>query len=204
MRTLTEVASKPSGFDSRANYMGPDLDEYSDLFVVMTRTRDTGDSVSVSNWRTALKQLGGEGEHVVIHRFGHWACGWWEALCVSGPKKQEGEEIEDSLSDYPVLDEEDMSELEMEEEGEAWENYICSDFRLALHDKFDSDEDSSIEERIDSLTDDECYELFHNAMEETDTYFEHGEGVSVDMDRIIEGVTSLTLPDKNQLTLPIE
>lgn len=119
MQNLFELAANPSGFDSYANYMGekPDLV----WLVVLTRSRDS-DCLTESNWACALSALGGESENVEIFRFGHWACGWWEALCVREGSKEEkiGEGIESSLSDYPILDESDFSEREQEEANGIW------------------------------------------------------------------------------------
>lgn len=120
MKTLTEVASKPSSWDDFSNYIGRDLHEFSTLYVVMTRNRDS-DILTESNWNAALKFLGGESDDCVIHRFRHWACGWWEALCVTSNLKDQGEMIEKRLYSYPVLDEDDFSNREWEAAQHTWE-----------------------------------------------------------------------------------
>lgn len=121
MKTLAEVLKRPSALDSIANYMGPDPDDFKDWFVVCTQNRDSG-VLERSNFRSALKKLGGESADVRIYRFGHWACGWWEALAVGGEAVKEGQEIRDGLDDYPVIDESDYSELEQEEANDVWKN----------------------------------------------------------------------------------
>jgi hypothetical protein len=79
MKTLNQIAANPSGLDSYSNYIG---ERHSDsLLVVLTRSRGS-DTLTESNWQVALDRLGGESDTVAIHRFGHWACGWWEALTV--------------------------------------------------------------------------------------------------------------------------
>jgi len=69
--------------------------------------------------------MGGESEDVQIHRFGHWANGWFEIVLVN-PDKPElvklAQELEDSLENYPVLDENDFSEREHEAANETWKN----------------------------------------------------------------------------------
>jgi len=68
--------------------------------------------------------LGGEGEHVEVHRFGHWGPGWIEIILVDPGHYHTlwtAGEIVCSLADYPVLDEEDWSEREFEAAGETWE-----------------------------------------------------------------------------------
>lgn len=119
MKSLYEVAAKPSGWDSYSNYTGEIPPK--DLLVVMTRTRGA-DLLTESNWEVALKRLGGESDDVVIHRFGHWACGWWEALCVQAGTESEkqGERIVEKIKGYPVLDEDDFSERETNEANRVW------------------------------------------------------------------------------------
>ena len=44
------------------------------LILPTTRNRDS-DLLSESNFTVALRELGGEGDKVEVHRMGHWACG---------------------------------------------------------------------------------------------------------------------------------
>ena len=123
----------PTQWDGPSNFVSHiDRDEYYDLLVVLTRTRDAGE-LEESNWRTALEMLGGESETVEIHRFGHWACGWWEALCVAPNSEAQtiAEGIVESLEDYPVLDEDDWSELENEEAQRVWADCYNDEERIA-------------------------------------------------------------------------
>lgn len=83
MRTLRAVVERPSAIDSYANYMGERPEP--EWYCLLTQTRDSG-CLERSNFAVALEQLGGEGENVTIERYGHWACGWWEALAVRGDK----------------------------------------------------------------------------------------------------------------------
>jgi hypothetical protein len=129
MQKLSDLIKKPSGFDSLDNYMG-DIPEEK-WHVVLTQSRDSG-ILTKSNWAVALEELGGESEYVEIHRFGHWACGWWEALCVAKDSEawETAKEIHDSLSDYPVLNEEHFSEMEMEEADRVWRDLYTPYQRL--------------------------------------------------------------------------
>lgn len=81
MKTLAEVAQNPSGWDSEANYVGKPLSSFSDVYIVLTRSRDSS-TLEESNWRSALKRLGGESETVQIYRFGYWACGGYPSIAV--------------------------------------------------------------------------------------------------------------------------
>lgn len=130
MKTLKTLVANPGAFDSMSNYMGAIPEDH--LLVLMTRNRDS-ETLTESNWICALEELGGEGENVEIHRFGHWACGWWEALCVRRGSDQEktAQEIAASLTDYLVLNEEHFSEMETEEADRTWKDCYDDTERLA-------------------------------------------------------------------------
>lgn len=106
---------KPTPYDSR----GLNLPDQQDWFVLpTTQTRDS-DVVDRSNFRTALELMGGESETVEVHRFGHWACGWFEIIIIHPSLYDKAvAEIVDPLESYPVLDEDDMSQLEFEESAD--------------------------------------------------------------------------------------
>lgn len=130
MEKLNKVMMNPSGWDSRANYMG-DVpgDEW---LVVMDWNRDS-DILSESNRAEALAMLGGEGDDVHIFRLGHWACGWIEYLCVKAGSDKEaiGDDIRDQLDAYPVLNEDDYSERQDEEANRIWTECYNDHERLA-------------------------------------------------------------------------
>lgn len=85
--------------------------------VGISRTRDS-DALDESNFRTALAMLGGESDTVEVHRFGHWGPGWFEVILVApGSEAQRlAEHIEDSLQEYPILDEHDYSNRSVEDD----------------------------------------------------------------------------------------
>lgn len=88
------------------------------------------------------------------------------------------------LADYPVADEDDMSELENEAESEAWENWIRSDFTRELKKHFNED-------TIDELTDAELREIFTCGMDRANEYYEHetGGGVFVRLEKVAAALT---------------
>lgn len=122
LRPLRDIVANPSGWDSLSNYAG-DIpgDEW---LCVLTRTRDS-EILTDSNFERILADLGGEGENVEVHRFGHWACGWWEALAVRAGTPEAGKagDILDDLDGYPVYDEEDYSERCDSEANRIWKEY---------------------------------------------------------------------------------
>lgn len=129
MQKLIEIVANPSGFDSFSNYIGET--DFQDFECVLTQSRDS-DTLSRSNFTSALAMLGGESENVRIDRFGHWACGWWEALSVkpNTPEYQIALDIEKSLADYPVVNEDHWSELEHDEAQKVWQSCYTDEGRL--------------------------------------------------------------------------
>jgi hypothetical protein len=112
---------RPTGFDPAG--LGGERHGISDFEVLYSQTRDS-DYLTQSNFAVALAQLGGESDSVQVHRFGHWACGWFELILVDPKdedKYREAEEIEGSLSEYPILDEDDYSQRIDVAAGECWE-----------------------------------------------------------------------------------
>ena len=120
MKTHSELLGIGSPIHGFNNYMG---DIISDNWVILlTQSRDS-DCLERSNWDSALEILGGESDNVEIHRFGSWACGWFEHLFIKKDtaEHQKALEIESALEDYPVVNEEHFSELEYTEAGEVWQ-----------------------------------------------------------------------------------
>jgi len=114
----------PTGFDRKG--LNGEREGISEYGVLLAQNRDS-DALERSNFRAALARLGGESENVQVHRFGHWAVGWFEIIVVKeGTEEYEkAEEIEGKLENYPVLDEEDFSRLEWEENTDA--GMVCDE-----------------------------------------------------------------------------
>ena len=102
-------------------------------YLIYSQHRDS-DCLSRSNYRRILEDLLKlDGKHqtddtecfVYDFRASHWAVGWVEYILVKqdAPEeiKQAAGEIICALSDYPVYDESDWTELEHEEISNYWE-----------------------------------------------------------------------------------
>jgi hypothetical protein len=79
-----------------------------------------------------------------------------------------------SLENYPVLDQDDCSDLELELQSEAWESWAQRDFGRALEKRLASaleDEDVA-EETIESLSPDSLYSLFYALANKGSIYWE--------------------------------
>jgi len=128
MQTYSEF--RPTGFDSAGAF----LDDRQDWLVApVSRTRDSG-PFDESNFAAALEMLGGESEEVEVHRFGHWGPGWFEIIIVAPntDAAKKAEDIEASLENYPLLDDEDFSRREYDDFLESWDNWAARQFRKFL------------------------------------------------------------------------
>ena len=114
------------------SYFGATWEGY---YVFIGQNRDS-DCLGRSNFRSALEAIGGESETeegVQVVREGHWACGWIEWIAIPfGPSKAIAiaNEIAEGLEGYPVVNEDDLTELETEEADEVWR--VCYDCRERL------------------------------------------------------------------------
>jgi hypothetical protein len=90
-----------------------------------------------------------------------------------------------SLADYPLLDEHAQIEEQMEAENEAWESWVRSDFTTALEKRF-----GFIDDDLNDLDEDALFEIFRQAMENSNTYWEEESGANmyIDLKRVVEGV----------------
>lgn len=132
---------------------GLGLDSQQDWLVCpCTRNRDSG-CLDNANFQATLNILGGESDTVEVHRFGHWACGWFEIVLLSPERAEDLDSV--TPSDYPVLDDHLLSELENEEQLQCWPSYGCDEFREALADTFGLSDTTK-----DYPTATELYELF--------------------------------------------
>jgi hypothetical protein len=101
------------GLDSWSNYGGPNL---GNLVVVIGQNRDS-ELLEESNFESALDMLGGKSKDVIVERFGHWGCGWFELILVNPKNKaklQIAYDIHKLLEQYPVLDDSDYSDRQSE------------------------------------------------------------------------------------------
>jgi hypothetical protein len=116
-----------------------------------------------------------------------------------------------SLEDHPVLNEDALGELELELQGEAWENYLRSDFSRALERLLcdllsahyeDGDEDRA-EQSVESLSEEQLWELFSRTADESGIYWENQHNDSwIDVDKVAQSLSeeqllSLLLPEES-------
>jgi hypothetical protein len=106
----------PTQFDTR----GLNADDKQDWWVVgLIKTRDSA-CLDICNFDVALELLGSESDSVEVHRFGHWACGWFEIILVDSADKTKSDiaqSIEDKIKDYHILNEWELCDYEAECDG---------------------------------------------------------------------------------------
>lgn len=118
-------------------YDRAELEPYLYWFMIANRHRDS-DRLERSNWDAIETELGGEGEHCAIFRFGHWAVGWMEIMVTD--LAADANRILSALRDYPVLDDSSYFDLEYDEMLEAWSSYGADDLlREIMPEDFETD-----------------------------------------------------------------
>lgn len=163
---------RPTAFDHHLEIEG--IENW--LVLPVTQNRDS-DTLARSNFDAAVATLTELDDHEDwdVLNFGHWACGWFEIIVVKPGTRVHtvALEIEASLADYPVLDEELFSNMECEEHDQDWDSWVCRDFENELTVKFDdhlgelTEEDAEqignlhrFLELIDNASKDELRELY--------------------------------------------
>lgn len=129
---------QPTQFDSKANFMGntDSIDNWYVAPVIKTRDAKIFDEV---NFEAVLELLGGEGDKVQVHSFGHWAFGWYELILVHPDLKTDLEKIEKRLDSYPLLNEDEYSNRVFNAACDYWDKasirtriQICKDNNISI------------------------------------------------------------------------
>ena len=173
---------QPTEFD-RAGAFLPERAGW--LVVPIGRNRDSG-PLDLSNWEALESELeskaGEEDENNgwEIHRFGHWACGWYEIFLVKPgtAAMAVAEGVAGRLEDYPVLDEDDFSEREWNDYRESWNDWGAGDFRAALAGGLTG---VQAEYALDDVSGDRLRELYESAIPSGEYYISESSGVALNI-----------------------
>jgi hypothetical protein len=133
-------------------------------------------------------------------------------------------DIFEGLDNYPVIDEEAMSEVEREAEDEAWDNWVRHDYERALAAALNEDAEYAtdkahefregclcqdcLEEAIDKVGD--LRSVFEEVASRINVYWgnETGNSATVDVDRIVAATTladlGLKSGERRTGTMPAE
>lgn len=101
--------------------------------------RDSG-ILERANWQAQEELLSGLDDYET-HRFRHWACGWLEIVLLP-PDTSVSLLARLDTSDYPILCDETLSDLEHQAEVEAWTQGYSGGPVDALLDELEVGEDS--------------------------------------------------------------
>lgn len=175
-RKMTE--SKLTKWTMPSDYMG---EEFYSYYHGPGRSRDS-DVLEISNYETAKARLEeaakldekdwkhDEEPPLFDGHFGHWAVGWVDELLVHEDATNtlaELEKIAEQMEDYPVLDEEDFSKREWDEQEEDWENWAKHDLTADLLPTWDMDYASPI---VQAEIEAALYQAYRSSVEGTDGY----------------------------------
>lgn len=116
----------PTGFDHKG--LNGDRLDRNEWFVGPCMLDRDSSLLAQSNWCALIAILATEGQtdggDYEVHRFGHWACGWFEIVLIRPGTAAcaAAERVQDALCDYAVLDDSDFSEREERARIETWDN----------------------------------------------------------------------------------
>ena len=169
----------PTSFDHHINvdHMCDD-DDTREHWAIMpvTQNRDS-QAIDRVNFDEFLAGLGDESETVEVHRFRHWACGWLEIIIVDPSNSKAmslAYDMASSLEDYPILNEEKLSEVEYDEAMESWDNWARRDVERIIENELDIDDAS---DRVSEWLKDNSPD-----------YETHNDGPHFDVERIAEDI----------------
>tara|TARA_Y100001963_G_scaffold8871_1_gene11466 strand:+ start:220 stop:1071 length:852 start_codon:yes stop_codon:yes gene_type:complete len=133
---------QPTEFDRKGK--GTDFENRDWLVSSIQLNRDSG-LIEKSNWLTFiddLRALEPEGGHLWdIHRFNHWACGWFE-IVILNPNSRDSRVLdqalvfESTLQEYPILSEDRLQRLQLE----SFNDWVDDIGLNEVYNKIDDDE----------------------------------------------------------------
>jgi len=138
----------------------PDMDEIGHWYVLQYESgspiEDGKGFLDASNYSVACAMLDGVQ--------GADTYNGWIVVEPNSDAQTIGEEIEQSLADYPVLDDSDLSERENDAYYDAWIYFGCADFASGLAAKFGLSDDAS--DFISDLPEDELKDAYESVLNE--------------------------------------
>ena len=164
-----------------SNYMGDDLSDY---YKGPAKGYDA-DALDKSNFKVALEMLGGEGNGVLVGSFGGFG-GGHEQIFVhkdAADKVAILQDIENKMSEYPVLDDSDYSEMQMEEERESYESWAKQE-ALKIIDQELHRQNPDLQESVSEL--ELTPELEHKLSMVVYEDLSYGDGTALHADHLIQ------------------
>jgi hypothetical protein len=147
---------KPTGFDNHIQ-----IEDRENWHIMpISINRDTESCITLSNWQVCQDMMNKANIEYEVHNFGHWACGWFEILLVSPDSQDFVEEIENLLSQYPILNDDHHSNMEIEKDDQAWESYGYRDFLSGYNDIASNETEEHIVTLLEDMGKDELRSIF--------------------------------------------
>jgi len=153
------------------------------IFVPYTTYSDySGSTVERSNCRSFLEMFNQDEDQYsgkIWEVYGGYGTRGVVILKSLFDENEEIQEVFENLDDYPLLDEDDWSTLEIEIQDESWEDWIKFDLIRLL------EKDNLINEDYDE---EKIQDQFYKIINEKDLYFIHEDAVSayIDLDEVIK------------------
>lgn len=148
----------------------------------------SGSSVEASNHRLLVEEYG-DMINEMWGDFGSYGVAIPVSVLFDYSNERSGElrELFKRLADYPVIDEEDMSRLEMEWSDEGWESWAKRDFERALAVHLGVD-DIEWDDNVDESDIRQCFESWR---ESCNVYWEsENSGMHVDIERVVKSMST--------------
>jgi len=215
---LDRWSEKDPAFGSSDNYAGADLSAF--YVAPVGRNRDNEkEPRTACNWQTVTAEIEAASEHdeTGAHCFGHWACGWYELFLIH-ESDTKALEIADGwacrLANYPIADENLLSELEIEDRQTTYDNCLQRDWHervcVAVFETFAKDHDEEVaEEMQEAITEREgAAEIMDIAFWQSslDNWYESSDGQWCRVEDVstVLAVSMLLFPvDPNQQSLSL-
>jgi hypothetical protein len=214
---LDRWTSKDPAFGSTNNYGG---DDFSDFYIApVGYNRDNEDTPYIKcNWEVVTEAIQKVSTHdeTDSYSFGHWACGWYELFLIH---KDDAGALEcadkwaASLADYPIADEDRLSELELEDQVETYENCLKTEWHSKVQDAIydvmitcaHDDEADELAEALCEVNESMIDEAFWEASQYA--WYDSGEGQWCRVDDVPVPpslISAMLYPvDEDQLVLPV-
>lgn len=187
IRDIDEAARAAVGnwkrFDSFAWYEKPPAPET--FAIVYTTNRDAdsltrANAIEIDKALTPFIDADRDGDDLDVYResHSHWAAGHVDGYAIRVYRDgaitdafRAYHELMLAMDDYPVLSDETISQIETDDESDAWKNWMRGDVLRELEREYG--EDGEYREAFELLSEDDEYQLFADAMEATNTYWIH-------------------------------
>ena len=210
----------PTNFDCKGAFLHEEEENYGTWYVSpCLQTRDST-ALEHANYRAVLDALEGVDPERVDHeerRFGHWGPGWYEII-LARPDTAAARALEDcarALADYPVLDDELHSRLELEERDATWSACYARDVERALAKSLRADNPDwpEAEDALENVNWDDLRDLVERVMDRENLYWTHDDsGAGIDVERVVraigwdelESLPGFKTPDEEPAEKPAE